>query len=154
MATKSEYPLPAFHFVVDWGGARIGFTEISGLCMETEVIEYREGHNPKYSKIKMPGLQKFSNITMKRGVFLGDFDFYKWWRETAFFQEGNKVGTRFRRTVLIKLLNEEHQPVITWQLTNAWPCKIQSSDLKADSSEVLIESMELVHEGLRIVEAN
>ena len=72
----AEYPLPKFHFQVEWGGARIGFTEVSGLDVETEAIEYREGNSPQYHKLKMPGMQKYSNITMKRGTFQGDNDFY------------------------------------------------------------------------------
>lgn len=146
----ANYPLPKFHFIVDWGGTRMGFTEVTGLDFETEVIEYREGSSPQYHKIKMPGMQKFSNITMKRGVFLGDFELYEWWKKTLMFQEGKE---KFRRDVAIRLLNEEHQPIITWVARNAWPCKVMYSDLKADSNEVAIETIELVHEGLSIVEA-
>ena len=56
--------------------------------------------------------------------------------------------------VYIKLLNESHEPVITWVVENAWPSKVQSTDLKADANEVAIETMELVHEGLTIQEAS
>lgn len=149
---KGDYPLPKFHFQVEWGqDFRIGFTEVSGLDFETEVIEYREGNSKKYNKLKQPGLTKFSNITLKRGTFQGDFDYYNLWKETYFFQEGNSTGSKFRRTVTIKLLDEAHNPVITWKLTNAWPSKIQSTDLKADANEVAIETMEMVHEGLEII---
>ena len=61
----ANYPLPKFHFEVDWGGTKIGFTEVTGLDKQAEVIEYREGNSRTFSKIKMPGLQKYSNITMK-----------------------------------------------------------------------------------------
>lgn len=152
MAAKGDYPIPKFHFQVEWGeDFRIGFTEVSGLDFETEVIEYREGNSKKYNKTKQPGLTKFSNITLKRGTFEGDFDFFKEWRKTYLFQEGNKTGSQYRRTVTIKLLNESHEPIITWKLLNAWPSKIQSTDLKADGNEVAIETMELVHEGLEIM---
>jgi len=152
---KGDYPLPKFHFQVEWGeGFRMGFTEVSGLDFETEVIEYREGNSKIYNKLKQPGLTKFSNVTLKRGTFEGDFDYYLLWKETYFFQEGNKTGDRYRRPVSIKLLNEEHEPIITWVLTNAWPSKVQSTDLKADANEVAIETMELVHEGLEIQEAS
>ena len=77
----ATYPLPKFHFLVQWGGVRIGFTEVTGLDMQSEVIEYREGNSPEYHKIKMPGMQKFSNITFKRGTIQGDSDFYKWMNE-------------------------------------------------------------------------
>lgn len=155
MAAKGDYPLPSFHFMVEWGNElRIGFTEISGLSAETSVIEYREGNSRNYNKSKQPGLTKYSNVTLKRGVFLDDHDFFREWRKTFFYQEGNKTGSMYRRTVIIKLLNENHEPVLTWRLHNAWPCKISWSPLKADGNEVVIESMELVHEGLEILDAD
>ncbi|MBL7970116.1 MAG: phage tail protein [Prolixibacteraceae bacterium] len=139
----AAYPLVKFHFQVEWSGTKIGFTEVSGLDVETEVVEYREGSSPEYSKIKMPGMQKFSNITLKRGTFKSDNDYFKWWNTV-------KLNTIERRDITINLLNENHEPVVTWKVKNAWPTKIQSTDLKADGNEVAIESMELAHEGLTI----
>lgn len=152
MATdpKKNYPLPKFHFQLDWGGTRIGFTEVSGLDFETEVIEYREGSSPTFNKSKQPGLTKYANVTLKRGTFLGDFEFFEQWKKTMMFQEGKE---KFRRDVTIRLLDEEHQPIISWALSRAWPSKVQSTNLKSDANEVAIESIELVHEGLSIVEA-
>lgn len=145
-----DYPLPKFHFQVEWGGAKIGFTEVSGLDVETEVIEYRHGASAEYFKTKQPGMQKFSNITMKRGTFQSDNEYYDWWKQTYFFQEGNSTGSKYRRDITISLLNESHEPIVVWKVKNAWPIKIQSTDLKADGNEIAIESMELVHEGLSI----
>jgi phage tail-like protein len=139
----TEYPLPKFHFQVEWGGTKIGFSEISGLDVETEVIEYRDGASPEYSKLKMPGMQKPANITLKRGVFKADNEFYDWWNTV-------KLNTIQRRDLTISLLNESHEPVLVWKIKNAWPTKIQSTDLKAEGNEVAIESIELVHEGLSI----
>lgn len=139
----SNYPMPKFHFQVEWGGTKIGFTEVTGLDVETEVIEYRVGSSPEYSKTKMPGMQKYSNITMKRGTFQGDNEYYSWWNSV-------KLNTIERRDITIKLLNENHEPVVTWKVKNAWPTKVQSTDLKADGNEVAIESIEIVHEGLTI----
>lgn len=141
MATP--YPLVKFHFQVEWGGTKIGFTEVSGLDVETEVVEYREGSSLDYSKIKMPGMQKYSNLTLKRGTFKSDNEYFAWWNSV-------KLNTIERRDITISLLNEEHEPVVTWKIRNAWPSKIQSTDLKADGNEVAIESMEIVHEGLTI----
>jgi len=138
-----SYPLSKFHFSVQWGGTKIGFTEVSGLDVETEIIEYRHGASPEYSKIKMPGMQKFSNITLKRGTFKSDNEYYDWYNTINL----NKVD---RRDITISLLNEEHEPVVTWKIKNAWPLKVQSTDLKGDGNEVAIESMELAHEGLSI----
>lgn len=152
MPAKGDYPIPKFHFQVEWGeNFRIGFTEVSGLDFETEVIEYREGNSKRYNKSKQPGLTKYSNITLKRGTFEGDYDFFKEWRKTYYFQEGNKTGSLIRRTVTISLLNQNHEAMITWRVLNAWPSKVQSTDLKADANEVAIETMELVHEGLEIM---
>ena len=139
----AQYPIPKFHFQVEWGGTKIGFSEVTGLDVSTDVIEYREGSSPEYHKIKMPGMQKFSNITLKRGTFKGDNDFYKWWNTIA-------LNTIERRNVIISLLNESHEPVVVWKIKNAFPVKMQSTDLKADGNEVAIESLELAHEGLTI----
>lgn len=154
MPAKGDYPLPKFHFLMEWGdGFRVGFTEVSGLDFETEVIEYRQGNSKKYNKSKQPGLTKYSNVTAKRGTFENDFNMFQEWKKSYYFQEGNATGSKFRRTVTIKLLNEKHLPIITWQLENAWVSKVQSTDLKADANEIAIETMELQHEGLTILEA-
>ncbi|WP_343605897.1 phage tail protein [Fluviicola sp.] len=142
MAT-TQYPLSKFHFQVEWGGTKIGFTEISGLDSELEVIEYRQGASPEYSKIKMPGMRKFSNITMKRGMFQGDNEYYEWLNSV-------QLNTIERRDITISLLNQDHEPIVVWKVRNAFPTKVQSTDLKADGNEVAIESMEIVHEGLSI----
>ncbi|HTE13211.1 MAG TPA: phage tail protein [Chitinophagaceae bacterium] len=139
----AQYPIPKFHFQVEWGGTKIGFSEVSGLDVSTDIIEYREGSSPEYHKIKMPGMQKFSNITLKRGTFKGDNDFYKWYNTIA-------LNTIERRNLVISLLNENHEPVVVWKIKNAFPVKVQSTDLKADGNEVAIETMEIAHEGLTI----
>jgi len=138
-----EYPIPKFHFSVDWGGTRIGFTEVTGLDVQLDVIEYRAGNSPEYHKIKQPGMVKYSNITLKRGTFVGDNQYYEWLNTVQL----NKIE---RRDVTITLLNENHEPVVTWKIKKAWPIKVQSTDLKADGNEVAIETLELAHEGLTI----
>lgn len=137
----AEYPLPKFHFQVEWGGTKIGFTEVTGLEVTTDVIEYRDGVSPEFHKVKMPGMQKFSNITLKRGKFKSDNQFYDWWNT-------QQMNTVERRDLTISLLNENHEPVFVWKVKNAWPIKVNATDLKADGNEVAIETMELVHEGL------
>lgn len=140
-----KYPLPKFHFELEWGGTRLGFTEVTGLDFETEVIEYREGNLPSYNKTKQPGLTKYTDVTLKRGIILDDLEYFNQWVKTAMFQEKKET---YRRTVTIKLLNEEHKAIIVWTLSKAWPSKIQSTDLKADGNEVAIETLTFVHEGL------
>jgi phage tail-like protein len=138
-----SYALPAFHFTVDWGGERVGFSEISGLTQENQAIEYRDGSFPEYSSIKMPGLQKYSNVTLKRGIVKSDNDFFKWLSTI-------KLNTIERRDLVISLLNEEHAPVMVWKIHNAFPVKIEGPGLKATGNEVAIESIELAHEGLEV----
>ena len=142
MGNNNNNPLPNYHFKVEWGGTKIGFTEVSGLDFETEVIEYREGSSVIYNKTKQPGLTKYSNITLKRGTFQGDLEFFNWWKEN--------YQAEYKRDVTISLLNEKHEPIITWKLRNAWPCKVQSTDLKASGNKVAIESMEIAHDGLSV----
>jgi phage tail-like protein len=141
----ANYPLPKFHFRVEWGGSKIGFTEVTGLNIENEMIEYRDGSSPEYHKIKMPGLQKFGNITLKRGMFNGDNEFFQWLNTVSL----SKVE---RRDVSIALLNEKHEPVYIWRVKNAFPVKVVAPDLKSDANEVAVETIEIAHEGL-IIEA-
>ena len=136
------YPLPKFHFTVDWGGKKIGFTEVSGLDFQVELIEYRSGESKEFHKIKMPGMQKFSNITFKRGTFKDNEEFYAWVKLTS------DLAAVERRDITISLLDEKHQPVMTWSVKNAFPIKWQPSDFKADGNETAIETLEIAHEGL------
>lgn len=135
MATET-YPVPVFHFQVEWGGTRIGFTEVSGLTSEVQPIEYREGNDPTYHVIKMSGMRKFNNITLKRGQYRGDNEFWQWLNTVAL----NKPE---RRTIQIKLLDETHNPIFTWTVANSWPCKIDGPAFKSTGNEVATESIEL-----------
>ena len=137
----AEYPLPKFHFQVQWGGTKIGFTEVTGLEVTTEKIEYRDGASKEYHKVRMPGMQTFGDLTLKRGVFAGDNEFYDWWNTVA-------LNTVERRDITISLLNESHEPVVVWKVKKAWPTKVTSTDLNASGNETAIETLMLTHEGL------
>lgn len=137
------YPITAFHFEVDWGGSSGSFTEVSGLTRETELIEYRTGDMKEYSKVKMPGMQKYSNLTLKRGIVPADNEFMAWLTQT-------KMNKPERRDITVKLLNEEHVPVATWVAKNCFPIKVEGPGLKADGNEVAIESIEIAHEGITL----
>src|SRR5687768_16506606 len=144
MADTTTYPLPKFHFIVEWGGKRAGFTEVTGLDMQVEAIEYREGNSKEYSKIKIPGMHKFSNITLKRGAVAGDKEYFAWINTV-------NLNVVERRDLSISLLNEKHEPVFTWKVKSALPVKVQASDLESDGNEVAVETIELAHEGLNIL---
>jgi phage tail-like protein len=141
MATT--YPVSVFHFQVEWGGTRIGFTEVSGLTVELQNIDYREGSSLEYQVTKMPGIPQYSNITLKRGMFRGDNEFFQWLNTVA-------LNSIERRDLTITLLNEEHEPVVSWKVKSAYPCKVDGPSLNSTSNEVAVESIELCHEGLTI----
>lgn len=140
--SQQAYPLPRFHFQVDWGGTMISFTEVTGLVMEREKIEYRHSDSQDFHKIAQPGLQKIAPIVLKRGKFEKDVDFNKWYEDVA-DDRANK-----RRDVVIRLLNEKHQPVAAWKASRCFPLKVTAPDLKSDANEIAIESVEIAHEGL------
>ena len=139
----ANYPVTAFHFQVEWGGTKIGFTEVSGLTVELQSIDYREGSSPEYQVTKMPGIPQYSNITLKRGMFRGDNEFFQWLNTV-------KLNTIERRDLTISLLNEEHEPVTVWKVKEAWPSKVEGPSLNSTGNEVAVETIELTHEGLTI----
>jgi len=141
--SSTVWPLPKFHFEVKWDANIMSFQEVSGLSVEAEPIEYRSGDSPEFSVIKMPGLQKAGNVTMKKGIFKADNKFWDWFNQI-------KMNTIARVPVTISLLDEAGEPTMVWTLANAWPTKIEGTDLKSDGNEVAVESIEIVHEGLTI----
>ena len=145
----STWPLPKFRFSVDFGTelTNVGFQEVSGLDKEVQVIEYRASNSPLFSTVKMPGIAKYGNVTMKRGIFVNDNTFWNWMNQ-------NRMGTIARRTVIIRLLNENNEVAMQWTLNNAWPTKITSTDLKSAGTEVAVDSIEIAYESLRIKNAN
>jgi phage tail-like protein len=141
----STWPLPKFRFEVDLGTELKGvaFQEVSGMDVENQIIEYRKSNSTLFSTEKMPGIVKYGNVTMKRGVFVNDNSFWAWHQEI-------KMNVIKRRTVLIKLLDEAGKVTMQWQLDNAWPTKITSTDLKSDGNEVAVDTIEIAHEQLTI----
>jgi len=137
------WPLPKFYFQVKWDSNVMSFSEVSGLDIEAQQIPYRHGDSPEFSEIKMPGIKKTGNVTMKKGVFKSDNKFWDWFNQI-------KMNTIKRVPVTISLLDETGAPTMVWTLANAWPTKITGTDLKAEGNEVAIETIEIVHEGLTI----
>jgi phage tail-like protein len=140
--TLRDDPYPAYNFAVQIDGIAVkgSFLEVSGIESEVVPIDYREGGS--FAIRKLPGLHKNGNVTLKRGV-IGDLSLWNWFKSGA-------QGKLARANVSITLLDEQRNPVCRWKLTNAWPCKYTGPLLNAKSSEVAIESVELVHEGLDI----
>jgi phage tail-like protein len=137
----AKYPSLVFHFRVEWGGTSVSFTEVAGLTQELQAVDYRTGDSPDYSMVKMPGLRKYNNITLKRGITKSDNEFFLWLNTV-------KLNDIERRDITVSLLNEKHEPVMVWQAHNAFPVKVEGPGLKASGNEVAIESIEIAHEGL------
>lgn len=140
----NNWPLPKFYFSVEIGTlGTVAFQEVSGLDMETQPLEYRAGNNPVFSPIKMPGLVRSSNVTRKKAVFTANNAFWDWYSQV-------KMNTIKPQSVAISLLDETGKPTMVWKLANAWPSKVTGTDLKSEGTEVAIETLELVHDGLTI----
>lgn len=141
-------PYPAYNFEVivagisdDGASVKGSFSEVSGLDAEIVPIEYRTGSEPNRVR-KLPGLNKFSNIVLKRGI-IGDLTFWNW---LVSAMQGNVQRT----TVTIVLLDENRNPVMRWNLVRAWPCKWTGPVLNAKSNEIAIETLEICHEGISV----
>jgi len=139
----SNFPLPNFHFRVDWGGTNIGFQEVTGLKKELEILEYRQGASPEYFKQKMPGMHTLSDITLKRGVFLNDDEFYQWYNTVA-------LNTVEKRDISIALLNENHEPTLVWNVKECFITSIEFASLNAEESGNAIDTMVLANHGFTV----
>jgi len=141
----STWPMPKFRFEVDLGPSitKVAFQEVSGMDVENQVIEYRDSNSPLFSTMKMPGIVKYGNVTMKRGVFVNDNTFWNWHQQIS-------MNTVKRVPVIIRLLDEAGGVTMQWTLNNAWPTKITSTDLKSDGNEVAVDTIEIAHEQIVI----
>ncbi len=140
---NTDFPLPKFHFIVQWGGSKIAFTEVSGLNKEMDILEHRVGSSPEFFKRKMPGLQKLGNITLKRGVFINDNEFYDWYNTVA-------LNTVERRDLTISLLDENHEPKVVWKVKECFIVSLKCTDLKAEANEIAIDTVELANHGFAL----
>lgn len=143
MATGDrDDPFSSFNFLVEIDGVtKAGFSEVSGLSMTTDVIEYRNG-NEDITPRKLPGLKKFANITLKRG-FTKDNGLFTW-RKTVL------DGKTERHTGSITLLDEGRKAAVRWNFVQAWPSKLDGPSFNAKNNEVAIETLEIVCEGLAV----
>lgn len=143
MATGRVDPYAQYNFLVEIDGVtRAGFTEVGGLTTEQDAIDYRDG-NETATVRKLPGLRKYSNITLKRG-FTQDKELWQWRKTTI-------DGLTERRSGSIVLLDEARNEVLRWNFREGWIIKWEGPALKATANETAIESLEIVHEGLELV---
>ncbi len=138
-----QYPMAAYHFMVEWGGARADFNEVSGLNITVDVSEFREGSDRYNAARKMPGQLHFSNIILKRDIVKGDNDFFKWIQTIH-------LNVVERRDLSITLLDETHSPVVRWKVKNSFPVKLTGPVLIANTSCKATEELEVAHEGIEV----
>ena len=136
-------PYKGFNFLVEIDGITVGaFAEVTGLSSETEVIEYRTGSDKLNSVRKLPGLTKYANIVLKRGI-TQDRQLWHW-------RKAIEQGTPDRRNGSIVLLDEARSEILRWHFSNGWVAKFSGPDLNAQANEVAIETIEIAHEGLTL----
>jgi phage tail-like protein len=123
--------------------ASITLSEILGLDVSVDVVDYRTGTSPQSTAEKLPGLARYPNITLKRG-FTQNTDLWKWVKNIL-------NGVSDKRNMAIVLQDAQHNDVVRWNVTNAWPCKWSGPALHAGSSDVAVESLEICHEGIELV---
>jgi phage tail-like protein len=143
-ARTDPFTIGKFFVSID-GLVSSSFSEVSGLEASTDVIDYRAGDSKNAIDQKLPGLSHVSNVVLKRGL-TSDLSLWAWFAAV-------KAGNLERKNVAITLLDQAENPVLRWNLHNAWPCKWIGPALNACTSEVAIESLEIVHEGLDLVSA-
>jgi phage tail-like protein len=149
MANERPNPYSNFNFIVIAGDEEIAaFSEVSGLDSENTPIEYREGADATNSPRKIPGIERHSNVVLRRGI-TGSKALWDWRREVRDAIGAVPPG----RTVTIKLLNEtgdRNKPAMTFTLRNAWPTKITGPSLNAKGNDFAVEQLDLAHERLEI----
>jgi phage tail-like protein len=139
-----SYPATVFHYKVTWNNTDIGFSDVTGLTQEIQAIEYRDGlMSGTTPSRRRPGLKKVNNITLKRGIIAQNNDLFNWFNN-------NGAPNIERRDISISLLNDEGEPVMIWNISQAFPVKCEGPGLKASGNEIAIETIELVHEGISV----
>jgi phage tail-like protein len=139
-------PFPGYNFLVEvttMSDAVAAFREVSGLTVNTDVTEYREGNSLDLHPKKLFGLRKYSNLVLKRGITTNN-ELWLWYRQIV-------NGVADRRNGAIVLLDEEHHPVLRWNFYEAWPCKLDFPTFNATTNEVAVVALELCVEKLEMV---
>lgn len=149
MAIARDRPYVQFNFVVDFGGGPsdgpdAGFQEVGGLESSVDLIEYRNGNHRLNAPIKLTGLNRVADVSLRRGL-VGVLGLYQW------FDEIRNGNVKALRTVTISLMSEDHSAVVLqWKLLNARIVKHTSGPLNARSQQVAIEEIVLACERLEM----
>jgi phage tail-like protein len=149
MAVKRDRPYVQFNFLVDLGtgttdGPDAGFQEVSNIGMEVTVSEYRNGNEKENSVRKITGMNKATDVTLKRGV-IGSLNLYQWLDQ---IRNGDQNALR---TVVVSLQNEDHTAVVqTWKFLRSRIIKHVTGPLNAKGTDVAMEELTLSYERLEM----
>jgi phage tail-like protein len=149
MAVLRDRPYVQFNFLVDLGtgatdGPDAGFQEVSGIGMEVTVSEYRNGNEKENAVRKITGLNKATDVTMKRGV-IGSLSLYTWLNQ---IRNGDQNALR---NIVVQLQNEDHTSVVqTWKLVRSRIIKHTSGPLNAKGTDVAMEELVIAYERLEM----
>jgi phage tail-like protein len=142
-------PYSQFNFLVEIDGVgTFGFSEVSGLTADTNITDYREDSevsDERSTTRELPGLIKYNNIVLKRGL-TRDLSAYNWRLLVI-------EGKTSRASGSITLLDEARNPVLRWNFQQGWPAKWEGPALNDKTNDIAIESLEIAHEGLTLVTA-
>lgn len=127
------------------------FKEVSGLEMTVDVVEYRNGAYTRNTFSKIPGLTRYSNVTLTGGI-LNDFFAWDWICSVATTATSSGTGVE-RKSVTITLIDDTGKDGPQWELINAWPASYRVGNMDAMTSEIALESLELAHEGFSRIAA-
>ena len=147
LAEPDDFDLAAgFRFGVEIGDEKVAwFTECNGLSVERSVVTHEEGGVNTHVH-QLPDRIKYTNVTLKRGIAVdeGAEKLWKW------FQAGLYDGKVGRQNISIILYSRDGTKAKRWNLREAYPNKWTGPSFKADSNEVAIETLEIVHHGLEM----
>jgi phage tail-like protein len=133
------YPPLAFHFKVEFSNfpGEYQFQSVSGLTVDVDTEDIAEGGENRF-KHKVPVRTKYQNLVLKRGLRV-DSELIKWCRDAV-------ENFQFKpANLIVKLLNEKHEPLLSWNVVHAYPVKWSLTDFDAEKNELAIETLELTY---------
>ena len=144
----TEYPVAAFFFRVSVGGEKISFQEVSGLEVEMELEEISEGGVNNF-KHRLPKTIKYNNLVLKKGMVTSGSPFLSWCKDIM-QDETNFDSAIDTKDVLVDLLDEKDKPVMTWNVKNAFPVKVQMSNFNSTENALAVETVELAFQSFKV----
>jgi phage tail-like protein len=143
LAQNDLKPGPGYYFRVKIDNITVQFQEVSGLDIQSGETQYRKGNNPVFSVIKMPGMIKNGNVTMKKGWVANG-------KKLNDCLDQLKKNTTKRKDITVELLDEQGKVSMAWTLKNAWVTKTTGIDVKNTGTEMTIETIDIAHEGISV----